>query len=412
MIRNPLSRLSVKPLRSDHDGNGHNRCRRMRGSRSIRSSRARLQGRRDADRRRIRSALRAATAFQGCAPSPRRSAVRRTTQSANIDLRLGARVEAIEVDADRLRLNDGTGIAYDQLLIATGARPRLLPGMDDCLILRTNEDANRILQLVRTGARVGIVGGGFIGLELAATARRAGAEVIVIEAGPRILGRGVPEEIAEVFHRRHAAEGVDIRTSSVVAAANATTITLVDGGALEFDLVIAGVGAHPNTEMAEAAGLAVRNGIVVDGTFRTSEPNVFAAGDCCNFPWRGKSVRLESWKAAQDQGAHAAAAMLGETTDYGKVPWFWSDQYDLSMQVAGLFDPARQILQRKTPNEMRLVFQLDETGRLSAAAGIGPGNSVAKDIRIFEKLIERGTLLEATVLANQAVNLKSLLRAA
>jgi 3-phenylpropionate/trans-cinnamate dioxygenase ferredoxin reductase component len=341
-------------------------------------------------------------------------AIRREEDYAtgSIDLRLGARVEAIEIDNHRLRLNDGGRIDYDQLLIATGARARLLPGMDDCLTLRTNEDANRILQLVRTGARVGIVGGGFIGLELAATARSAGAEVTVIEAGPRILGRGAPEEIAEVFHRRHAAEGVDIRTGSVVAAADAATITLTDGDALEFDLVIAGVGAHPNTEMAEAAGLRVSNGIVVDGCFRTSAPNIFAAGDCCNFPWRGKSARLESWKAAQDQGAHAAAAMLGEIGDYGKVPWFWSDQYDLSMQAAGLFDPARETIQRKMPEGIRLVFQLDEAGCVSAAAGIGPGNSVAKDIRIFEKLIERGTPVHTVALADPAVSLKSLLRAA
>lgn len=332
--------------------------------------------------------------------------------AANVELRLGARVDAIEIDHNRLRLVDDTRIAYDRLLIATGARARLFPGMSKCLTLRTNEDANRIARLVRSGVRVGIVGGGFIGLELAATATRAGAEVTVVEAGSRVLNRGIPEEIAEIVHRRHATEGVDIRTAAAVTAADATTITLADGAVLDFELVIAGVGSRPNTEMAEAAELRVENGIVVDGSFRTSASNIFAAGDCCNFPWHGKSVRLESWKAAQDHGAHAAVAMLGETNDYGKVPWFWSDQYDLSMQVAGLFDPARQTIQRRTPGEIRLVFQLDEAGRLSAAAGIGPGNSVAKDIRVFEKLIERGTFLETTVLADPAVNLKSLLRAA
>ncbi|MGF1477799.1 MAG: NAD(P)/FAD-dependent oxidoreductase [Geminicoccaceae bacterium] len=331
---------------------------------------------------------------------------------ADIDLRLGTRVNAIDIDGKRLRLKDGDSVGYDHLLIATGARARRFPGMEDCLTLRTDGDAGRIMQRIRSGSRVGIIGGGFIGLELAATARQAGAEVTVIEAGPRILGRAVPEQIARIVHARHAAEGVDVRTGTADAAADANTIKLTDGTDLDFDVVIAGVGAVPNTILAEAGGLQVENGIRVDRTFRTSAPTVFAAGDCCNFPWRGQRVRLESWKAAQDQGAHAAGAMLGESAEYASVPWFWADQYDLTLQVAGLFKPGWETRERAASTETKLIFQCDEAGRLAAAAGIGPGNSVAKDIRLFEKLIERGTPLEPARLADPSINLKSLLKAA
>nr|WP_280842545.1 oxidoreductase C-terminal domain-containing protein [Sagittula salina] len=137
--------------------------------------------------------------------------------------------------------------------------------------------------------------------------------------------------------------------------------------------------------MAEAAGIAVDNGIVVDGQFRTSDPNVFAAGDCCNFQWKGARVRLESWKAAQDQGAHVAVAMLVGADAYAKVPWFWSDQYDLTLQVAGMFDMTRAGIRRETRDDTAIVFQCDAAGHLIAAAGIGPGNAVAKDLRILEK---------------------------
>lgn len=141
---------------------------------------------------------------------------------------------------------------------------------------------------------------------------------------------------------------------------------------------MAGVGSAPNAGLAEAAGLQVTDGIVVDEAFRTSASNIFAAGDCCNFPWRGQRIRLESWKAAQDQGAHVAAAMLGEPPAYNKIPWFWSDQYDLSLQVVGLFDHVREVHTRQGSGDALVVFQLDGEERLGAAAGIGPGNAAAK----------------------------------
>ena len=337
---------------------------------------------------------------------------REAYEAAGIDLRLESVAVRVDPANRQVQLAEGRPLAYDQLLLATGARARLFPGMDGCLTLRSDADARAIMALFRPGARIGIVGGGFIGLELAATARKAGADVELFEAGPRLLGRAVPEAIARFVHERHEGEGVIIRIAANVANADADSIALGDGSRHAFDAVIAGVGALPNTDLAEQAGLEVDNGVLVDGHFRSSDPHIFAAGDCCNFPWRGGRIRLESWRAAQDQGEHVAAAMLGQTDSYAEVPWFWSDQYDLTLQVAGLFDSALPIHTRATPEDSAIVFQLDGSGTLSAAAGIGPGNAIAKDLRIFEKLIERQAEIAPDILADPAQKLQRLLRMA
>lgn len=331
---------------------------------------------------------------------------------ARIKRRFGTRVADVDAKSRKVTTSDGADLSYDQLLLATGARARLFPGLEGCLTLRTDADAAVIFECLKPGARIGIIGGGFIGLELASTARKIGADVNVFEAAPRLLGRALPAEIAGVIQRRHETEGVHIQTGVVVTRADGRSVTLADGTKHAFDAVIAGVGATPNTELAEVTGLDVENGIVVDGDFRTSDPHIYAAGDCCSFEWQGAPVRLESWKAAQDQGSHVASAMLGNREAYSKVPWFWSDQYDLTLQVAGLFDHARPVLRRETQDETRLVFQCNDAGRLRAAAGIGLGNAVAKDIRIFEKLIERGAPVDANLLADPSESLKRLLKAA
>ena len=332
--------------------------------------------------------------------------------TAGIDLRLGVSVARIDRVAQAVALSDGASLAYDRLLLATGAKPRVFPGFEACVTLRNDLDAAGILSHLTPGARIGIIGGGFIGLELAATARRCGARVTLFEAAPRLMARAVPEQIAQVFEARHRAEGVDLRLSANVAAGDATSVTLTDGTTLRFDLVVAGMGATPQVDLAIGGGLDVANGITVDGHLCTSDPHIFAAGDCCNFDWRGARVRLESWKAAQDQGAHAAAAMLGATEHYGKAPWFWSDQYHLALQVAGLFDMGQPVQIRETQDNRVIVFQCDAQGQLLAAAGVGIGNAIAKDIRIFEKLIERGSHVDPALLGDPEHNLKRFLKAA
>lgn len=329
---------------------------------------------------------------------------------AGIDYRHGIAATKLDPASKTVLLSDGTSVAYDKLLLATGAKARLFPGMDGCLTLRTHVDALRIAPLLTAGQRIGIVGGGFIGLELAAMARQNEAAVTVIEAGPRILGRAIPKEIAAVMHARHEAAGVSIRTSTGVSSATNKEISLSDGTVMPFDTVIAGVGSLPNTALAEEAGLRVSNGVVVDESFRSSDPLIFAAGDCCNFTWRGERVRLESWKAAQDQGAHAGAAMLGVDDAYSNVPWFWSDQYDLTAQVAGIFDLSSSIDQRQTGGSTVIVFQCDPDGRLRAAAGVGQGNAVAKEMKVLEKLIERNASVDPVMVRHPATNLKRLLK--
>jgi 3-phenylpropionate/trans-cinnamate dioxygenase ferredoxin reductase component len=331
--------------------------------------------------------------------------------NSQITLRLGEAVTQIDLGRRLVNLSDGESVGYDQLLLATGARARLFPGLESCLTLRTDRDAQAILSRLTRGAQIGIIGGGFIGLELAALARRSGSDVTVIEAAPRLLGRAVPPQIAQIVKERHSLEGVCLKLDTGVASASSTQIFLADGTSMEFDAVVAGVGSLPNTGLAEAAGLAVQNGIVVNSDFRTSDSRVYAAGDCCNFDWRGTRVRLESWKAAQDQGEHVALAMLGRSVPYNKVPWFWSDQYDLSLQVAGIFDLGASIHSRATGDGTTIVFQCDAKQNLVAAAGIGPGNATSKDIRIFEKLIERRTIVDADRLADPSQNLKRLLAA-
>ncbi|MCT8999765.1 NAD(P)/FAD-dependent oxidoreductase [Chelativorans intermedius] len=329
---------------------------------------------------------------------------------AQIELLQASRAEAIDRAAKRVHLADGRSLVYDKLLLATGARARRFPGMEAALTLRSLDDAHAILEALGPGLKLAIVGGGFIGLELAATARGRGAAVTVIEAAPRPMARIVPGEIAEAVAARHRAAGVELILGTGVTQVREDGVALSDGRTIDADMVVAGVGAAPETRLAEAAGLKVDNGILVDGRLATSDPHIFAAGDCCRFPFDGRLVRLESWRAAQDQGTHAARAMLGSQERYASPPWFWSDQYDLTLQVAGLPDPARTHVRRALGDGAFVLFELDDAGRLAAASGIGIGNAVAKDIRLAEMMIEKGLRPDPARLADPAVNLKTLLK--
>ena len=330
---------------------------------------------------------------------------------------------AVSVDraAKTVRLSDGSAIPYSRLLLATGAVPRRLPLAPDgerVAYLRSYADALRIRPHLEPGRHVVIVGGGFIGLELAASARKRGAEVTLIEAQPRILMRGVPEAIAEAVAARHLAEGVRLNCGqalqSVSEQGGCVLIRLADGQAIEADLAVIGIGVVPATALAEGSGLALDNGIAVDETLRTSDPDIFAAGDCCSFPLAiqgGRRVRLESWRNAQDQGALAARNMLGADEPHSSVPWFWSDQHELTLQVAGLADGAATTARRDLGDGAFILFHLAADGRLIAASGIGPGNAVARDIRLAEMLIGKGARPSPEQLAAPDVRLKTLLAA-
>lgn len=328
---------------------------------------------------------------------------------------------AIVREAHVVRLSDGSALAYDKLLLATGSVPRKLPmpGLGGrCVYLRTFNDALAIRAHLSAGNRIAIVGGGFIGLELAAAARRLGAAVTIIEAQPRILMRGVPAEIAEVIHQAHEAEGVKILCGEGIAAiaddGAEVRIALAGGHDIVADLAVIGIGAVPVTGLAAEAGLTVDNGVAVDAELRTSDPDIFAAGDCCSFPlalYGGRRVRLEAWRNAQEQGALAARNMLGAGEAHAAVPWFWSDQYGLTLQIAGLSDEGRSIVRRDLGDGAFILFHLAEDGRLVAASGIGAGNAVARDIRLAEMLIAKQARPAPEALGSQTIKLKSLLAA-
>lgn len=327
--------------------------------------------------------------------------------------------EAIDRSEHVLRLDGGAGLPYDGLLLATGARARQLPmaaGLQRCVALRTVDDAMAIRAHLRPGRRIAVIGGGFIGLEVAACARQAGAEVTVIEAQSRLLQRGVPIEIARVLQARHMDAGVRIRCGAAIAAigndGDEVTIALGEGGDIRADLAVVGIGATPNTALAETAGLTVDNGIAVDERLRTDDPHIFAAGDCCSFPlalYGGRRVRLEAWRNAQEQGALAAANMLGGDAVQVAVPWFWSDQYELGLQVSGLADEVDHTVRRDIGPDAFILFHLGRDGRLVAASGIGPGTAVARDIRLADMLIGRRACPRPAQLADAGVKLKSLL---
>jgi len=332
-------------------------------------------------------------------------------------------VRAIAIDraAHVVRLSDGSTLPYEKLLLATGSVPRKLPmpGLGKrCVYLRTFNDALAIRAHLGAGNRVAVIGGGFIGLELAASARKLGATVTVIEAQPRILMRGVPAEIADIVHKAHEAQGVEMLTGQGIAAiaddGAEVRVTLADGREVVADLAVIGIGAVPVTALAAEAGLAIDNGIAVDGMLRTEDPDIFAAGDCCSFPlavYGGRRVRLEAWRNAQEQGALAARNMLGADEAHAAVPWFWSDQHGLTLQIAGLSDEGRSTVRRDLDDGAFILFHLAGDGRLVAASGIGPGNAVARDIRLAEMLIARRAAPAPEALQSTAVKLKSLLAA-
>lgn len=283
-------------------------------------------------------------------------------ESHAVETRLGRRVEEVSRREQRLRLDDGSTVAYDALLIATGSRPRQLtaPGTDleGVHFLRTIADVERIRAGWAAGRRLVIVGGGYIGLEVAATARELGLEVTVLEMAERVMNRVVCPEISSFYEAEHSRHGVRILCNSKVRAlaavpgsAGVRAVVTADGEEHAADCVVLGCGAVPADELAVAAGLVCENGVVVDDRCRTSDPLIYAAGDCSNHPSLryGRRLRLESVDNAFEQGASAALNMLGLEIAHDKVPWFWSDQYDLKLIIIGMSHGYDAVVMRGDP---------------------------------------------------------------
>ena len=315
-------------------------------------------------------------------------------------------VARIDPTARSLTLADSTELSYDKLLIATGARARpfALDGVGPIATLRSKADADAIFTRARSAKSAAIVGGGFIGLELAASFRRLSLPVRVLEAAPRILGRGVPPQIAGIVQILHENNGVSFQTG----------VSVTPGDLASVDLVVAGIGAEPNVELAQAAGLDIDNGIRVDAHFRTSSPGIFAAGDCCAAPIFGEDhplVRLEAWTTAGQQGDIAGQNMVASEPLHCRLtPFVWSDQYDHVFQVAGHPNPSQVMVERAYAPDHHISFGLEPDGQLGLAAGIAPGTRIARDIRFAMKLMEVRIKPPAEALEDPSINLRNLLR--
>ena len=328
-----------------------------------------------------------------------------------VEVHTNTTVEAIDRAERCVALSDGNRVHYDRLLIATGCAPRALPesvtqGLEGIYTVRGLDDVDRLAPDLQGCARVTIVGGGFIGLEAAAVARSLGLEVVVVEALPRLLARVAAEETSEAIaelHRRHGTEILtDVGVAQLEGSGRVNAIRLTDGRALSSDIVIVGIGATPCTKLAEDAGLTVDNGIVVDAACRTSDGEIFAAGDCASFPFQGRQVRLESVQNALNQGAAAAKAMFGQDVAYAPVPWFWSDQYDAKLQIAGLnhgFD--KTVLRAgKSPEAQSVWYFCGD--RFVAVDAINDGRAYM----VGKRWLETGKTPDPQVIADPDVKLK------
>ncbi|WP_321891210.1 NAD(P)/FAD-dependent oxidoreductase [Burkholderia cenocepacia] len=336
--------------------------------------------------------------------------------------RIVATVERIEPHAREVRVSGGHVFGYDALLLATGGRARRLaiPGavLDGVFALRTLDDAAALGARLVPDARIVLIGGGFIGLEVAASARQRGCRVTVLDAAPRLLGRAVPAAIATRVHALHDEQGVAIRLNRTPVAIERTAggalaVVLDDGDTLIADTVVAGIGIEPADELARDAGLAVERGIVVNAQLETSARGIYAAGDVAVFPsaLSGQPVRQETWHGAETQAHVAARNMLGAGEPYRDTPWFWSDQYDAQLQVAGEPALGTQSVARVLGDDAEIHFHFDARARLVAASGFGRAAGFVKDMRVARMLVERGTDVTPAAVADVDVKLKSLVTA-
>ncbi len=332
----------------------------------------------------------------------------------DIDFRPGTRVVRVDPAAHEIETAKGERVGYAKLMLATGSRPRLLPvqgaELQGVFYLRYLGDTMAIRDRLVPGARLVVIGGGWIGLEVAAAARKRGAEVTVVEAADRLCARALAPDMSAAVLRLHQGHGVDVRLSATVARLDGDKaverLMLGDGTPLECSCVVIGVGIVPNVELAQEAGLAVENGVVVDERGQTSDADIYAAGDCSNHPnpLLGKRVRLELWENAQNQAIAAAKAMLGKGDAYAEIPWFWSDQYDANIQLVGLPESWDETASRGDPAGSEFVTFYLHQGRIIGAAGINTG----RDVRFARRLIAAGVVATAAELSDPKVKLQSL----
>ena len=333
-----------------------------------------------------------------------------------IDLVLGVAVAAIDREARTVGLANGDRMPFDKLVIATGSRARRLdvPGanLPGVLTLRTLANAHHLKAELGALSRLVVIGGGFIGLEVAASASKLGKTVAVIETAPRLLGRAVSPAVSQALLDLHRSHGVDIRLDDSVtaierSASGSLTVICTSGARLEGDRVLVGVGGVPNAELAAMAGLPCGNGIIVDDHGRTADPDIFAAGDCSDHhnAFIGRRIRLESVQHAQDQGKTVGAAIAGRPAPYMSVPRFWSDQYDAKLQIVGLSEGADLHVIRGRPADGAFSVFAYRGSRLVAVDSINrPGEQL-----LARRLLAAAASPTPTQVADPAFDLKALL---
>ena len=362
------------------------------------------------DRRCRRNCCKAATRHS------RRSAPNHYYDENNIECRFGTRATGLDVTAKTVSLDSGDSVSYDKLLLTTGATVRRLdvPGeeLDNVTYLRTLDDSRALDERLADKPKVVVIGGGFIGLEVAASARLRGCAVTVLEITDRLMGRAVIPEISDAFLKLHQNQGVDVHLNSGVARlegdGRVERVVTTDDKSLPADLVVVGVGIVPNDAIAADAGLEVDDGIVVDEFCRTSAADVFAAGDVTSHfnTLHGRHLRLESWQNAQNQAIAAARIMCGEETPYDDVPWMWSDQFDANLQVAGVPEHWDIVVFRGDPqSDDFIAFQVADHAVVGALALNRP-----RDMRFARRLIGSDKPLDLTALTDDSVKLRDLAR--
>jgi 3-phenylpropionate/trans-cinnamate dioxygenase ferredoxin reductase subunit len=331
-----------------------------------------------------------------------------------IELRLGNTATAIAPMAKSVTLANGETISYDKLLLTTGGRVRTLPLPGDNLngvhYLRTLDEGHAIEAALGKGKKLVVIGGGFIGLEVAASARQRGGSVNVLEIADRLMGRGVPHSISQYFLDLHLSNGVDIHLGTGVERIEGdgvvSGITTSTGEHLDADMVVIGIGIIPETDLAEDAGLKVKNGIIVDEFCRTSATDIYAAGDVTSHfsPFAGRHIRLEAWQCAQNMAIVAAKIMCGEEAAYSEVPWMWSDQFGTNLQVAGLPDTWDNIVGRGDAASGNYIGFVLNGGNISGAIALNQ----PRDLRLARRMMDAGKEYTAAELADTANSMREL----
>ena len=332
-----------------------------------------------------------------------------------IELRLGVAATRVDPQARTVELADGERVEFDRLLLATGGRERRLsvPGseLDRIYYLRTLADSDRIAGELQSGRRLVVIGAGFIGAEVAATARSMGLEVSILEMAAVPLGRALGDEMGRLYGDFHRDHGVELCTGEAIerfeGSGRVERVISASGRSFDCDFVVVGVGMEPATELAEGAGLAVDNGVVVDEYCETSSPAIFAAGDVANYhhPLLNERLRVEHWANAQNQGVAAAKSMLGQREPYVEIPWFWSDQYDLNLQYVGHAQAWDRVVMRGDVSGRKFSAFYMKDGKIRATLAVNR----FKDIRPSRGLIGQGVPVEPEQLQDEDIDLKSLL---